>query len=75
MALPHEDTIFQRLEATKKYGLVSEYPLSWSGGPHEYKPKGTVWPNGSSTEDVVKGYIGKLLRGFVSDPQIIVARN
>ncbi len=75
MALPHEDAIFQRLEATKKHGLVSEYLLSWTGGPHEHKPKVTVWPNAASTEDVVKAYIAKLLHGLVADRRIIVARD
>ena len=75
MGLPDEDAIFKRLEATKQFGLVSEYLLSWSGGPNEWMPKVTVWPNGASADHTVKDYMVKLLRGFVSDRQIIVADN
>ena len=73
MGFPDEEAIFQRLEATKRCGLVSEYLLSWSGRPNAWKPKVTVWPNGVSGDAAVKDYLVKLLRGFVADGRIVVA--
>jgi len=75
MGLPYEDAIFQRLEATKRCGLVSEYLLSWSGGPNDWKPKVTVWPNGVAAGGTVEDYMVTLLQGFVPDRQIVVADN
>jgi hypothetical protein len=75
MPLPHEHAIFQRLEATKQHGLASEFLLSWTGRADQHKPKVTVWPNDASTEQVVRDYLAKLLRGIVPDNRIIVARN
>jgi hypothetical protein len=75
MGFPYEEAIFQRLEATKQCGLVSEYLLSWSGRLNEWKPKVTVWPSDLSGDAVVKDYMVKLLKGFVPDGQIVVADN
>jgi hypothetical protein len=75
MGFPDEEAIFQRLEATKRCGLVSEYLLSWSGRPEDWRPKVTVWLSDGSGDEAVKDYLVKLLRGFVPDRQIIVADN
>lgn len=75
MAFPDEEKISERLEATKKLGLVSEYLLSWIGGPDDWSAQVTVWPNGASGENGLKDYMAKLLRGFVADRQIVIADN
>jgi hypothetical protein len=70
---PHEAAIFERLETTKKFGLLSDYLVSWTGRAGRLDPKVTVWGNDGTPEDVVRQYVARLLRGFVSDRQITVA--
>jgi hypothetical protein len=70
---PHQSAIFERLEATKKYGLVSEYFVSWTGRAGRLKAKVTVWGNGATSGDVVQHYISQLLKDFVPAQQINVA--
>jgi hypothetical protein len=65
--------IFERLEVTKKFGLVSDYHVSWSGRKGRLTPKVQVWGNGGTTEYVVQNYIAQLLQGLVPAQQINVA--
>ena len=70
---PNQDEIFERLETTKKYGLLSDYLVSWSGRAGRLSAKVTVWGNDGTPEDVVQNYISQLLKGLVSDGKISVA--
>jgi len=70
---PHQDAIFERLEVTKKFGLVSDYLVSWSGRSGRFNAKVTVWGKNGTPEDVVQHYIARLLKGLVTDQQISVA--
>lgn len=70
---PNQDAIFERLETTKKLGLLSDYLVSWSGRAGKLKAKVTVWGKDGTPEDIVQHYISRLLRGLVSDGQIYVA--
>lgn len=65
--------IFERLEVTKKFGLVADYHVSWSGRKGRLTPKVQVWGNGGTTEYVVQNYITQLLNGLVPAQQINVA--
>ncbi len=69
----NQAAIFERLETTKKYGLVSEYFVSWTGRSGRLNPRVTVWGNGATSEDVVRHYIANLLKDFVPPKQISVA--
>jgi hypothetical protein len=68
----NESAIVERLEATKKFGLVSDYLLSWNGRQGRLKAKVVVWGRDGTPEDVVQDYIARLLRGLVPDRQISV---
>jgi hypothetical protein len=70
---PNQNAIFERLEVTKKFGLVSEYLVSWTGRSGRLDPKVTVWGKDGTPEDVVQHYIARLLKGLVPDRRIIVA--
>ena len=70
---PHQDAIFERLETTKKFGLLSDYLVSWSGRSGRLSPKVTVWGKDGTPEDVVENYVARLLNGLVNDRQITVA--
>ena len=70
---PNQDAIFERLETTKKFGLLSDYLVSWLGRSGRLSPKVTVWGKDGTPEDVVESYITQLLRGLVNDRQIFVA--
>jgi hypothetical protein len=70
---PDEAAIFERLETTKKFGLLSDYLVSWTGHAGRLTAKVTVWGNDGTPEDVVRHYVTRLLKGFVSDRQITVA--
>jgi len=70
---PHQSAIFERLEVTKKYGLVSDYLVSFSGRAGRKTPKVTVWGRDDTPQDVVQHYIARLLNGMVPDQQIFVA--
>ena len=71
---PDQNAIFERLEITKKYGLVTDYLVSWSGRAGRPKAKVTVWPKDGTSEDVAQHYIARLLKGLVPDSQINVAQ-
>jgi hypothetical protein len=70
---PNQDAIFERLETTKKLGLLSDYLVSWSGRSGKLKAKVTVWGKDGTPQDIVQHYISRLLRGLVTDGQIYVA--
>ena len=40
---PNQDAIFERLETTKKFGLLSDYLVSWTGRAGRLSAKVTVW--------------------------------
>jgi hypothetical protein len=70
---PNQDAIFERLETTKKFGLLSDYLVSWVGRAGRLNPKVTVWGKDGTPEDVVEHYVARLLKGLVSDRHIVVA--
>ena len=70
---PNQDAIFERLETTKKFGLLADYLVSWSGSAGRLRAKVTVWGRDGTPDDVVQSYIARLLKGLVSDRQISVA--
>ena len=51
---PNQDAIFERLETTKKFGLLSDYLVSWVGRAGRLNPKVTVWGRDGTPEDVVE---------------------
>jgi hypothetical protein len=65
--------IFERLEATRKFGLVSDYFVSFSGRSGRLRAKVTVWGKDGMPHDVVRRYIARLLDGLVTDGRIAVA--
>jgi hypothetical protein len=67
--------IFNRLEVTKRYGLVADYLVSWSGLAGQHTAKVTVWGKDDTPTDVVQHYIARLLKGLVPDRQIHIAAN
>jgi hypothetical protein len=70
---PNQDVIFERLETTKQFGLLSDYLVSWSGQAGRLTAKVTVWGKDGTPEEVVRRYVGRLLKGLVNDTQIFVA--
>jgi hypothetical protein len=70
---PNQDAIFERLETTKKFGLLADYLVSWSGRSGRLSPKVTVWGKDGTPEDVVEHYVARLLKGLVNNRQISVA--
>ena len=72
---PNQNAIFERMELTKKFGLVSDYLVSWTGRSGRLTPKVTVWGNEETPDDVVRSYIAVLLRGLVHSWRISVAAN
>ena len=70
---PDQNAIFERLEITKKYGLVTDYFVSWSGRAGRLRAKVTVWPKDGTSDDVAQHYIARLLKGLVPGGQINVA--
>jgi hypothetical protein len=70
---PNQDAIFERLEVTKKFGLVSDYLVSWTGRSGRLSAKVTVWGRDGTPDTIVQDYIARLLKGLVTDRQIVVA--
>jgi hypothetical protein len=70
---PNQDAIFERLETTKQFGLLSDYLVSWSGRAGRLSAKVTVWGKDGTPDDVVQSYVARLLKGLVGDGQIFVA--
>ena len=72
--MPREQkAILERLEATKQYGLVADYLVSFNGSRGKASPKVTIWSNHGTPEAVVQDYIVRLLRGLVTDRQIVIS--
>jgi hypothetical protein len=70
---PNQNAIFERLELTKKFGLVSDYLVSWNGQSGHLTAKVTVWPNEATPDEVVRSYVARLLTGLVHSRRISVA--
>jgi hypothetical protein len=70
---PNQDAIFERLETTKRFGLLSDYLVSWTGRAGRLRAKVTVWGRDGTPKDVVRQYIAQLLKGLVNGRQIFVA--
>jgi hypothetical protein len=70
---PNHDAIFERLETTKRLGLLSDYLVTWTGRAGRLSAKVTVWGKDGTPEDVVAHYIARLLKGMVSGRKISVA--
>jgi hypothetical protein len=56
---PNQDAIFERLETTKKLGLLSDYLVSWTGRAGRLSAKVTVWGNNGTP-----GWCSTTLRGY-----------
>jgi len=69
---PNQDAIFERLETTKRFGLLADYLVSWSGRAGRLRAKITVWGKDGTPQDVVQHYITRLLKGLVNERQIFV---
>jgi len=70
---PNQDAIFERLETTKKFGLLSDYLVSWTGRAGRLSAEVTVWAKDGTPEDVAQHYVARLLKGLVKGRQIFVA--
>ena len=70
---PNWDAIFERLETTNQFGLLSDYLVSWSGRSGRLSPKVTVWGKNGTPADVVGHYVAQLLKGLVNERRIFVA--
>ncbi len=70
---PNQDAILERLETSKRFGLLSDYLVSWTGRSGRLRAKVTVWGRQGTPAHVVQGYMARLLRGLVSARQIVIA--
>jgi hypothetical protein len=70
---PNQNAIFERLETTKQFGLLSDYLVSWSGQAGRLTAKITVWGKDGIPDEVLRHYVTQLLKGLVNDSQIFVA--
>ena len=70
--IDNQQPIFERLEAAKRAGVISEYLLKWRGGSGGFTPKVTVWQRTSAANDFIRQQVVKLLRGLVASSQIFV---
>jgi hypothetical protein len=70
---PNQDEIFERLETTKKFGLLSDYLVSWNGRAGKLRAKVTVWAKDGTPADVAQHYVARLLKGLVNGREIFVA--
>ena len=70
---PNQDAIFERLETTKKFGLLADYLVSWTGRAGSLNAKVTVWGKDGTPAEVVQHYVARLLKGLVSGRRIFVA--
>ena len=70
---PNQDAIFERLETTKRFGLLSDYLVTWTGRAGRLSAKVTVWGRDGTPTDVVQSYIARLLKGLVNARQIVIA--
>jgi hypothetical protein len=70
---PNQDAIFERLEATKQVGLLSEYLVTWTGRSGRLRAKVTVWGRNGTPPHVIRPYISRLLKGLVPAQHIFIA--
>jgi len=70
---PNQDVIFERLETTKQFGLLSDYFVSWTGHSGRVMAKVTVWGRDGTPAHVVQQYVARLLKGLVPARQISIA--
>jgi len=70
---PNQNAIFERLEITKRYGLVSDYLVSFRGRAGRKRARVTVWGRDGTPQEVVQHYISRLLNGLVPDREIFIA--
>jgi hypothetical protein len=68
----HQQPIFDRLEAARKAGVISDYLLRWRGSPTGFAPKVTAWSAARVTGDFAHKQLVRLLRGLVGATQIVV---
>jgi hypothetical protein len=69
---PNQDAIFERLETTKQFGLLSDYLVSWTGRSGRLRARVTVWARDGTPPHVVQHYTARLLKGLVPARQISV---
>ena len=62
---PNQDAIFERLETTKKFGLLSDYLVSWVGRAGRLNPKVTVWGKDGTPEGTYEGMVRHNVRTIV----------
>jgi hypothetical protein len=62
---PNRDAIFERLETTKQFGLLSDYLVRWTGRSGRLQARVTVWGRAGTPFHVVRHYIARLLKGLV----------
>ena len=70
---PNGDAIFERLETTKQFGLLSDYLVSWTGRQGRLRANVTVWGRHGTPAHVVQQYIARLLKGLVAARHISIA--
>jgi hypothetical protein len=70
---PNRHAIFERLETTRQFGLLSDYLVSWTGRSGRFRAKVTVWGRDGTPPQVVQHYIARLLKGLVAARQISIA--
>ena len=71
-AIKNEASIFERLEAAKNFGLISEYLLNWRSESAGWAPQVTVWSNALPKSDTVRLELAAILNGLVGEGQIVV---
>jgi len=54
---PNRDAIFERLETTKQFGLLSDYLVSWIGRSGRLTAKVTAWGRDGTLAHVLQHYI------------------
>src|SRR5258708_38131634 len=69
---PNWDPIFERLETTKQFGLLSDYLVSWSGRSGRLSPKVTVWGRDGAPEGADRHYVARRRTGLVHERRMVV---
>ena len=72
IAIENEASIFERLDAAKNYGLISEYLLNWRNEAAGWSPQVTVWSQAVPAPEAVRVKIATMLNGLVLENQILV---
>jgi hypothetical protein len=70
--ISHQQSIFDRLEAARSAGVISDYLLKWRGGPGGLRPKVTAWCAATTAGGFARAQLVLLLRGLVGAAQIVV---